>query len=292
MSFVSTRPGYREPSSLNIPTQRILNGDSDVPGECRILKLERDTVIWREERRDEAAPVVFKMYRNRGCVSWQRERLFHFRVEREYLALDFLVRNRIRCSFPLFWTYGSAPDHGRYEILCMREIPGAIPFDEMVLSGRADEIDCVALSKMIQQMHRAGFFHGSLAPRNLLVGSGDDGVSRLHIIDTPRALVFPGDITGTKMAWLDLKQILFLMKRHMGVEACRSLLNGYGLDEKATGQMFRRMDQSPPPRLTRKLNKNLLRFSLGLRSKFAFLSSRVKCRYVGPYHRSESWPTR
>lgn len=210
------------------------------------------------------------MYRNRGGISWQREKLFRFRVEREYLALSFLARHGVRCSVPIFWTYGCDQEHGRYEILCMREIPGATPLSGLVLSGRIGEIDFAAVYDMVRHLHTAGFYHGRLDLRNIVLGVDEIGAPQYYVIDTPQAMVFPRDIRGTKMAWVDLRQLSVGTKLYMGTKTCRPLLASYGLDERATAKMIRELDGPGSPLLLR----NLRRFEFGLRSRLAFLCRR------------------
>ena len=270
MSLAASRQGYRGFSSLDLPSQNALEKGSDVSVGLKILKLEENTVIWVARRRDNGASSVFKMYRNRGGVSWQREQLFRFRVEREYLALSFLVRHGIRCSIPDFWTYGCDQAHGRYEILCMREIPKTAPLTDLGASGRLDEIDFAGVYDLVRQMHAAGFYHGALNLRNFLASVDETGVSQLFVIDTPQAMMFPQDIMGTRMAWVDLRQISGDIKRLVGTEKCRELLLRYGLDESAAAKMIRDLDGPGKPLLLR----NLLRFEFGLRSRFAFCCRR------------------
>jgi hypothetical protein len=254
-----------------------LESGLDASAGRKILKLERNTVVWIGQCRDNDDAVVFKMYRNRGGISWQREKLFRLRVEREYRALSFLDRHGIHCSTPLFWTYGCDQTHGRYEILCMRVIPGAITLEQLAMAGRGGEIDFPALYSLVRQMHAAGFYHACLHLGNIVVGADEFGTPRTYVIDTPQSMMFPRDIAGTSMAWLDLRAISANAMLHMTAETCRSLLLRYGLDERAAARMMSELKRPAKPLLSR----NLLRFVFGLRSRLAFSACAARSAMQG-----------
>ncbi len=261
------RPGHHAGSTVRIPTGSELGeGAWGAPG-CRVLKVERKSVLWRCQDPVDGSPVVFKMYRNRGGVSWLREKAFQFRVEREFQALQFLCRAGIPCSVPLFWSFGHHPHHGRWELLCMREIQAAESLPELVAGGRQHEIDFAGLFALLRRMHRAGFHHGRMEPRDVLVAPAEDGHPRLHIIDTPHAMAFGGDITFTTMARMEVREISLWAHRLLGEDACRSLLTHYGLDEAAATATLRDLRRPDTPRLVR----HIRRFIFGLRSRFSRL---------------------
>ncbi len=262
------RPGHRARTEFWIPEESDLDRAPESVDRCRILKVERKTVIWRCLRPEDGAPVVYKMYRNRGCVSWQREKLFQFRAEREFLALDFLRREGIPCSEPLFWSFGWHPAHGRHEILCMREIPGAESLREVVDRGRQHEIDFTELYALLRKMHRAGFYHGRMEPRDIMIGAAAAGERRLHVIDTPQSMVFGADIASTAMARVDVREISLWANKLLGADACRALLMRYGMDEAAAAATLREINQPATPRLVR----HFRRFVFGLRSRYSRLA--------------------
>lgn len=205
------------------------------------------------------------MYRNRGGVSWLREKAFQFRVEREFLALQFLCREGIPCSVPLFWSFGHHPDHGRWELLCMREIPSAESLPELVARGRQHEIDFAGLFALMRRMHRAGFHHGRMEPRDVLVAPAADGRARLHIIDTPHAMNFGADISSTAMARVDVREISLWARDLLGDEGCRSLLLNYGLNKAGAAAALNDLGRPATPRLIR----HLRRFVFGVRSRLS-----------------------
>lgn len=261
------RPGHHAGSTVRLPTRDELDGGAWGPPGCRVLKVERKSVLWRCRNPADGSPVVFKMYRNRGGVSWLREKAFQFRVEREFHALQFLCREGIPCSVPLFWSFGRHPDHGRWELLCMREIEAAESLPELVARGRQHEIDFAGLFALVRRMHRAGFHHGRMEPRDVLVAPAGDGGARLHIIDTPHAMHFGSDISTTAMARVDVREISLWAKDLLGEEGCRELLLHYGLCEAGAAAALNDLARPSTPRLIR----HLRRFVFGLRSRFSRL---------------------
>jgi hypothetical protein len=279
LSRAVSRFGYRELSPFDIPSNASLATDIHERAGRRILKLERDTVVWCDAVPSEGVSVVFKMYRNRDCVSVWRERAFRFRVEREYNSLHFLSRHDIPCSIPRYWTFGVHQDHGRYEILCMDEIPNVtelVPEFPSRSPGwsaldRLKGTDFTALCGLIRRMHAAGFYHGRLDLRNILVGADDAGAPAYCIIDTPQAMVFPYDIWGTRTGWDDLRHFAAAMRRHLGPDACDSVLVRYGLDPAMRARMLQDISRGGRPRLGR----NFTRFEFGVRSRLARLARRT-----------------
>ena len=261
------RPGHLAGSTVLLPTRHELDGGpGGIPG-CRVLKVERKSVLWRCPHPMDGSPVVFKMYRNRGGVSWLREKAFQFRVEREFQALQLLCREGIPCSVPLFWSFGHHPDHGRWELLCMREIQAAESLPELVARGRQSEIDFAGLFALLRRMHRAGFHHGRMEPRDVLVAPAREGGTCLHIIDTPHAMSFGADITSTAMARVDIREIALWARERLGADACRALLLHYGLGEAGAAAALTDLDRPSTPRLIR----HLRRFVFGVRSRLSRL---------------------
>lgn len=280
MSHAAIRLGYHALSVAEIPAQAALEtGHHDVAGR-KTLKLERKTVIWSDPIPSEGVNAIYKMYRNRGGISWQREQAFRFRVEREYNALSFLAARGVPCSQARFWTFGCHKDHGRHEILCMKEIPDVVPVVEAwpkgipaqgtALPAHKKEIDIIPLCGVIRRMHESGFYHGRLDLRNILVGSDAAGVFHYHIIDTPQAILFPRSIVGTRMGWADLRHFVLTVSDYWGADASRAILFHYGSDEETTARMIKDIDRGEPSLLAR----NLMRFEFGIRSRLAFRRDR------------------
>ncbi|OGV62554.1 MAG: hypothetical protein A2498_15715 [Lentisphaerae bacterium RIFOXYC12_FULL_60_16] len=148
----------------------------------------------------------------------------------------------------------------------MREIQQATALTELVSSGHQNAIDIGVLYVMVRHMHETGFYHGRLDLRNIVRGIDADGVSDYHIIDTPYAMIFPGSIAGTAMAWDDLRQLSGYVYRIWGTEVVRAGLIGYGLGKKESHKMMGILPRSGVPLLMR----NLKRFYFGLRLRFFY----------------------
>jgi hypothetical protein len=271
------RAGYQAFSAADLPTEVALEtGRHDLAGR-KTTKLERDTVIWSDYIQAEGVSVVCKMYRNRGGISWQREHCFGFRVEREHNALSFLAGHGVPCSIPRFWSFGQHRDHGRYEILCMDELPNVAPIPEegpreMPEMGSTfpdweQEIDIARLCGVIRKMHESGFYHGRLDLRNILVGDDPKGGFRYYVIDTPQAILFPYSIVGTRMGTADLSDFLSAANRRWGPDARKEVLLHYLLNAK----MRARLLEDSAPRHRQRLTRSLRRFEFGLRSRLAYL---------------------
>lgn len=172
---------------------------SPPPG-AAIIKDEDRTLIWSQTLPD-GDRVVAKMYRHRNLIDFWRERLFRFRVQREFETLERMVRHEVPCSEPVFWTYGRSPENGRYEILVTHEIADPTPVRELILSGRdhTSGLDLWPLFQGVRRMHTAGVYHGALNTRNVLLAAG-----HYYIIDSPRSLLYRGSIEGQFAAWADM----------------------------------------------------------------------------------------
>jgi hypothetical protein len=120
-------------------------------------------------------------------------------------------------------------------------------------------------------MHAAGFYHGRLDLRNILVGADAAGAPAYYIIDTPQAMVFPYDIAGRRMGWDDLRHFAAAMRRHLGPDACDSALVHYGLDSAMRARMLRDISRGGRPRLGR----SFTRFEFGVRTRLARLAHRA-----------------
>lgn len=259
--------------AVDLPDALVLEVPAEPPEESgagdAIITSEPGTFIWRGALPD-GTPTVFKMYRRRPLTTVCRSRLSRFRVEREYDALTFLKQHGIRCSEPLLWTYGRSPAYGWYEILATREIAAARPFSE-ILDGDRDlgAMDLVPLYQMIRTLHRTGLQHGALIPRNMLVTRGHDVRWTFHMIDMPRAIAFPADILGTRMANMDLMDLTGPVRARFGDGAARMLLGHYGLSEEESSALFEDLEQYHPNRHTR----TRLRGEFKLRAFVAWLAA-------------------
>ena len=229
----------------------------------RFYKVEADTIVWSAACPEGKQAAVYKMYRNRGPISWQREKACRFRVQREYEACAYLERNGLATIPPLSWFYGRHADHGRYEILCMAELQGSEALTELVNTNRTEEIDFEKLFRLLRRMHGAGFYHGRLDLRNLMGMPETGGGWRYLIMDTPQAMIFKRDIFGTRMAWHDMRQVSSYTHDILGEEACIALLQVYGM----TPGQARKVLQEVQGGLVPKGLRNLMRFAFGIRSR-------------------------
>jgi hypothetical protein len=117
----------------------------------------------------------------------------------------------VPCSQPLAWGWGFTPEHGYFELLVTREIPGAVSLKKYVATGdpRLRSGDFHPLFDALRRMHEHGVYHGALWPKNILVARISEGAWGFHLIDLTRAVRFPGTICGTAMARFDLLSLLY-----------------------------------------------------------------------------------
>jgi len=255
MNRGSTASGYR-PYALPecLPTLENAAAGDRTP-DCRLVAADSDTLVWAQ-RIEPQTPAVLKMYRHRGVISWQREKVFRFRVQREFDALGCLDAHGIPCSKPLFWSYGRNAEFGRYEILATREVENTIRLDRFCQANDT-RIAGDALLKayeIVRLMHRNGCHHGALYPKNILVASRDSGAEpAVHIIDMPRAILFPYDITGTRMAWIDLYCLTRQIVDISGPDTCVALLERYGLEKDVARRFVFRLKDHFLPKLARNI---------------------------------------
>lgn len=240
---------------MTVGASRIASGSLDaggafaVPEEQALIKNEERTLVWRQEPGLGEATVV-KMYRRRGCVDWQGERLFKFRVQREYQALLVLESAGVPCSAPLLWGFGTATEHGRFEILVTREIPGAISLKQAFTPGAASLTaeDLLPLFHLVRQLHRCGMYHGALYPKNILVTRPPDRGLAFRLIDLARSQRFPKSIQGTAMARYDLLGLLHGLTHLRPGILCEVLLARYGLAEAEIRELLAQLARYRPTR--------------------------------------------
>ena len=258
--------GWVAGTQIPLPRQARLDVAPQHPegADGRFYKVEKNTLVWSAMCPKGEQRAVYKMYRNRGPVSWQREKAFQFRVQREYEACVFLEKNELATTPALCWFFGQDEEHGRYEVLCMRELSGAEALTDLVNDGRKDQIDFQKMFKTFREMHRVGFYHGRLDLRNVMGMPGDDGELVYVIMDTPQAITYRNDLFGTRMGWYDMQQISYYTHDYLDDEACVALLIKYGLGEGDAVRMLQLVKRGEVPRNTR----NFLRFEFGMRARF------------------------
>ncbi len=279
MKSSDSAEGYRDTGSLVVPPDTGKVGEPDADGRVLIV-VERGTFIWSEPM-DDGGRAVVKMYRHRSWIEpWRRGHLLRYRTQREYAALSHLVKHKIPCSVPLYWSYGYRPDQGHYEILATREIPDAMT----VLSQFAEPdnegggLDLAPLFRHVRAMHESSVFHGALLLRNMLVTFGEDRQSSFYIIDMARTNLFPHGIVGTRMAWYDLLELTEQIQRYKGGDYCTALLLTYGLDEASAAKLVAHASRYRPSRETR----NILRGEFGFRCALAKAMSRLRPKKTDP----------
>ena len=254
-----------------IPSERRLGDEQDGDG---ILKSERNTLVWVGTAVNGGPDLVLKMYRNRGPISWQRERHFRFRVQREYDALLHLKQHSIPGAVPTFWTYGSCGKHGHYEILATERIPTTTTFATFLEASSRDTIREHApdLLRLIRRMHQSGLYHGMLNGRNVLVKQEAVEAPTFHLIDTPQAILFPRDITGTRVARFDLLECFWHLTDRDRIDRDGALhcLHTYGMSEPEADDFMRRLATHHGSKHLR----NQLRTEFGARARWERLRHR------------------
>lgn len=203
-----------------------------IPDTNLLLKRENEVLIWRLPLvlPGSAENGVVKLYRRRGRVNRLRGGILPFRVQREYGALSRLADGGVPCSQPLVWGWGFMPEHGDFEVLVTREIPGAVNLKDLLGAsrGRLRTDGFLALFESVRRMHELGVYHGALWPKNVLRTATSDGVGEFHLIDLARAVLFPGTICRTATARLDLLSLVYSLGRANDAFDCEALLRHYG----------------------------------------------------------------
>ena len=215
----------------------------------RILKQEDRTTIFTPAVNREAQSVV-KLYRHRGFCNTIRGCLVRYRAEREYRHLRFLERAGISCTPPLGWAHGYAPEHGLYEVLATGRIPDATDLETVIRAGRRPDLG--VLFALVRRMHRHGFRHQALYARNILA-SRTGGRWHFYIADVPRARIFPQDLNGTRMARLDLVDLLASL-RQAGLPDSSFHLARWGVnlpEQRHIRRMLERYSKTRPRRVFR-----------------------------------------
>lgn len=227
-----------------------------------LIKDEPRTLIRRILLPDGAAAIV-KTYRRRSLYDFSRESLTRFRAQREFDALGYLVEHEVPCSVPVCWGYGRDAQSGRFESLVTLEEPGVVGLKDYLRSAGADQRWLSPAAALVRRAHDIGFYHGALAPRNILFRPGDDG-GRCIMIDTPKSIVFRRPVTGTRMADHDLLVFLCEVNNVAGDAAVAGFLTRYGMQAARIPGMVDRIRSYRASRNTR----NRMRAEFLLRNIF------------------------
>ncbi len=223
----------------------------EAPASSRdVLKDEPRTLIWNSVLPSGTVAVV-KTYRRRSLYDFSRESITRFRAQREFDALSFLCRNRIPCVRPLAWGCGRNSRSGRFESLATVEERGVVGLKEYLRAGDADERWIEPAASLVRRAHDVGFYHGALAPRNILVRLPERGEMACLIIDTPKSIVFRRPVTGTRMADHDLLVFLCEVNNVVGDAAVAGFLARYGMQAVDIPRMLERVRSYRANRNTR-----------------------------------------
>lgn len=215
----------------------------------RLLKEERRVLIWSD--RLEGRPAVFKAYihsRRRIPSVWEHC------AEREFEALRLLEEAGVPCTPPALWGAGRSPEYGRHAVLATGLLEGTISIRDGYRKGEVPlSPDLLAgVAGAARSMHRAGIHHGAFSWKNVLASRSPDGRLLVHLVDLARSLRFPGDISGSRMAWFDLLHFSYHLVTPLGAglpkDVCLPLLEAYGLDRAAKDRLLAALDRYVPER--------------------------------------------
>ncbi len=138
---------------------------------------------------DGAGGYYVKLYHDRG--RGLRRYIGRSRVRAEWENLDRLRQLGVPTVKAV--AFG---EEGRRGALVTAEVPGAVDLRAFVTPQlAAARYDAVAglLSRYVRAMHQAGFVHGDLKWRNVLVGQREDG-PEVFVIDCPQGRWLPGPL--------------------------------------------------------------------------------------------------
>jgi hypothetical protein len=221
------------PELLRVARRRSGSGQGEAvelhPAAGVVLKAEPATIIWRERLADGTEAVI-KLYR-RGLLAWWRRSYGSSRVAHEFEALQRIESLGERCTRPLFWGRGKFGSYGRCELLATEWQSDCRPLDEL-LATDADArrtLDVAPLWAAVGRLHDAGFHHGTLLARNILVRLGADA-PQFILLDMPRCHVFPRGIRGTRMARYDLLFMANTLRRSLPADDVPRWLTAYGMN--------------------------------------------------------------
>ncbi len=251
------RAGYRDDARENWPPGLPSLG-YEVPSFLKVIHISRETLVWAVRHQNEI-PLVYKLYKKRGPISWVREHLCQFRVEREFHALSHLARQSIPCSRPVYWTKGRDAQYGgRHEVLVTEEIPDAIACNAWLKTATLEQVEevVVAIGGLFRDMHESGFYHGALYTRNVLLDQAGASGCRPYIIDVPQAIVFPHSLVDSKLAKMDILNFCMKLRRHFPDSSVLTrLLNSYGLGPEETKRFLSGVAGYRPSKHTRNVNR-------------------------------------
>jgi tRNA A-37 threonylcarbamoyl transferase component Bud32 len=263
MSGMSLRKLVPSPDARDAPEALAAMLAAPPPAGAATIKNEPRTFIWKAVLPSGPSAIV-KTYRRRSLYDFARETLTRFRAQREFEALSFLARNDIPCSRPVCWACGRDEVSGRFESLVTFEATDTVGLKAYLRSGHADGRWIGPAARLLRRAHDAGFYHGALAPRNILLRTGEARDDSCLFIDTPKSIVFPGSIVGTRMARHDLMTMLGEVRRVVGEGPVAEFLEAYGEAATAIAPLIADIGRYRPTRNTR----NRMRAEFLIRRRF------------------------
>lgn len=251
--------------NFEIPEQ-YLETQATGNSKIQLINKNHNTIIYSDHLADNS-PVIVKVYYGRDLISTFREKLARFRVQREYDSLSFLKKIGIPTSEPVFWSYGTSKQYGRFEVLMTKFIPNSSTLISLAKEpGNTLHPEALStLYRTLHTMHEKGFYHGALYPRNILLSPDTSGRQNVFIIDTPKAVIFPSNITGSRMAWFDLMDLSHELSPFISPDQLKTALSAYGFDSKQLTRFLRKLSKYKPSKHTRN------------RQRFEFTTRKVIC---------------
>jgi len=135
----------------------------------------------------------------------------------------------LSCTVPLFWYHGRFGRHGWGDMLATEWVPNCRTLTDLLRERPGDApLNLAPLFTNVTRMHTAGFRHGTLLPRNILI-NGSPAHPSFIFLDIPRFHRFPRDIRGTRMARYDLLYLCDAIRPYTPAEAINPWLEAYGM---------------------------------------------------------------
>lgn len=251
------RTGYRTPDSTHWPPHLMEAKAAPSAAPYRIIRLDLGHFLWRGTEAGTTA-AVYKMYWGRGPISWLREHLSRFRVEREFRVLAHLHASGVPCSVPLHWSKGYDRNlGGRFEMLATEEIPDATPLHQWLSDMDHSEAGKTVIRAyaLIRGTHEAGVHHGAMHPRNILVSHSNPETPRLYIIDVPKAVILGHSAVGTALGNIDLMDFTAKVSCYVDRDALVAGLQTYGLEISAAEDLLAACSRRRRGRHGRNINR-------------------------------------
>lgn len=142
-----------------------------------------------------------------------------------------------------FWTCSFVRGPGRWELRAARAARGSRTLRRhLAVEPLAGEHATFArLFETVRKIHRGGLFHGALTADNIIVTFHEGGREEFYIANTPRSLLFPSDISGTRMAEWDLLELTRALVRGLKFPSSRLPLEAYGMDPLECAEIVSRV---------------------------------------------------